>query len=168
VIQHAWERIEEPVEHAFAKRKLRGSHNLNARVDENVLRLMGAVAEIRVEAEGEASVLRVQLLGSNVEQYRRDGMRCYRFPDELRRVIKESRVFARLQTDVMFALTSKYGLTLYAMVHTSGTWTSRWMGSGRSWRCLPGSSRLSRTSTAGLSSRRSPRSTPYPSWASRR
>jgi hypothetical protein len=89
LIRHAWDRIEEPVEHAIAKRKLRGSHNVNARVDESVLRLMGAVAEIRVEADGEASVLRVQLLGSNVEQCRRDGMLYYRFPDELRRVISK-------------------------------------------------------------------------------
>ena len=126
LIRHAWDRIEEPVEHAIAKKKLRGSHNVNARVDESVLRLMGAVAEIRVEADGEASVLRVQLLGSNVEQCRRDGMLYYRFPDELRRVIKESRVFARLQTDVMFALSSKYGLALYEMVQKRGNLEHIW------------------------------------------
>jgi len=126
LIRHAWERIEEPVEHAIAKKRLRGSHNVNTRVDESVLRLMGAVAEIRVETEGEASVLRVQLLGSNVEQCRRDGMLYYRFPDELRRVIKESRVFARLQTDVMFALTSKYGLALYEMIQKRGNLEHIW------------------------------------------
>lgn len=47
-------------------------------------------------------------------------MLYYRFPDELRRVIKESRVFARLQTDVMFALSSKYGLALYEMIQKRG------------------------------------------------
>jgi hypothetical protein len=41
LIRHAWDRIEEPVEHAIAKKKLRGSHDVNARVDESVLRLMG-------------------------------------------------------------------------------------------------------------------------------
>ncbi len=126
LIRHAWDRIEEPVEHAIAKKKLRGSHNVNARVDESVLRLMGAVAEIRVEADGEASVLRVQLLGSNVEQCRRDGMLYYRFPNELRRVIKESRVFARLHTDVMFALSSKYGLALYEMIQKRGNLEHIW------------------------------------------
>jgi hypothetical protein len=126
LIRHAWDRIEEPVEHAIAKKKLRGSHNVNARVDESVLRLMGAVAEIRAEADGEASVLRVQLLGSNVEHCRRDGMLYYRFPAELRRVIKESRVFARLQTDVMFALSSKYGLALYEMIQKRGNLDYIW------------------------------------------
>ncbi|MEM6409329.1 MAG: replication initiation protein, partial [Pseudomonadota bacterium] len=53
----------------------------------------------------------------------------YEIPPRLRRIIKNSVVFARLQREVMFALTSKYALTLYEMVQKRGN--LRWRASER-------------------------------------
>jgi len=120
LIENAWDKIDQPVEHLIAKRKLRGSHNVNFRVNESIERLMATIIQIRVTKTGEPAIKRIQLLGSNVEHERHDGMLYYKFPNELREIIKESRVFARLQKDVMFAFTSKYALALYEMVQKRG------------------------------------------------
>jgi hypothetical protein len=125
LIAHAWDWIDQPIEHVIPKRNLRGSHNVNDRVGESIERLMAAIVKVRVVREGKAEIERVQLLGGNVEQERPDGMVRYEFPAKLRRIIKESTIFARLQKEVMFALSSKYALALYEMVQKRGNLTSR-------------------------------------------
>ena len=121
LIENAWDKIDQPVEHIIAKKKLRGhSANNNFRVGENIERLMSTIVRVKVEKNGEPAIKRIQLLGSNVEHERHDGMLYYKFPNELREIIKESKVFARLQRDVMFAFTSKYALALYEMVQKRG------------------------------------------------
>ena len=52
LILNAWESITEPKEHRIHKRDLRGSHNVSDRVEESLLRLMGAIAQVRVERDG--------------------------------------------------------------------------------------------------------------------
>ena len=69
----------------------------------------------------------IQLLGGNIETTRRDRLFEYEIPAWLRKVIKNSTVFARLQREVMFALSSKYALTLYEMVQKRGN--LRWRSS---------------------------------------
>ena len=125
LIAHAWERIDLAVELVIPKRDLRGSHNVNDRVGESIERLMAAIVKVRVVRDGKAEIERVQLLGGNVEQERPDGMVRYEFPAKLRRIIKESTIFARLQKEVMFALSSKYALALYEMVQKRGNLTTR-------------------------------------------
>jgi hypothetical protein len=125
LIAHAWDWIDQAIEHVIPKRNLRGSHNVNDRVGESIERLMAAIVKVRVVREGKAEIERVQLLGGNVEQERPDGMVRYEFPAKLRRIIKESTIFARLQKEVMFALSSKYALALYEMVQKRGNLTSR-------------------------------------------
>jgi hypothetical protein len=125
LIAHAWDRIDQPVEHVIAKRDLRGSHSVNDRVGESIERLMAAIVKVRVVRGGKAEIERVQLLGGNVEQENPDGMVRYEFPAKLRRIIKESTIFARLHKEVMFALSSKYALALYEMVQKRGNLTMR-------------------------------------------
>ncbi len=121
LIENAWDKIDQPVEHIIAKKKLRGhSANNNFRVGENIERLMSTIVRVKVEKNGEPAIKRIHLLGDNIEHERQDGMLYYKFPNELRKIIKESRVFARLQKDVMFAFTSKYALALYEMVQKRG------------------------------------------------
>src|SRR5271167_4054748 len=48
LILNAWGSISEPKEHCIHKRELRGSHNVNFRVSESIVRLMGAIAQVRV------------------------------------------------------------------------------------------------------------------------
>jgi hypothetical protein len=127
LLEHAWDAIEKPVTHIISKSELRGSHNSNDRVGESIERLMSAIVRINVMHEGEEAIERVQLLGGNIETTRRDGLFEYEIPARLRKVIKDSTVFARLQREVMFALSSKYALTLYEMVQKRGN--LRWRSS---------------------------------------
>lgn len=127
LLENAWDGIEKPVTHVIAKSDLRGSHNSNDRVGESIERLMASIVKVRVMKDGEPAIERVQLLGGNVETARRDGLLEYEIPARLRRIIKDSTVFARLQREVMFALSSKYALTLYEMVQKRGN--LRWKAS---------------------------------------
>ncbi|MGH7043958.1 MAG: RepB family plasmid replication initiator protein, partial [Acetobacteraceae bacterium] len=126
LILNAWDSITEPKEHRIHKRDLRGSHNVNDRVGESLLRLMGAVAQLRIErdtGEGvgpERFTRRVQLLAGTEESARSDGIVYYSFPAAVRGIIKESSQYARLQKQVMFAFSSKYALALYEMVQKRG------------------------------------------------
>lgn len=129
LLENAWDAIDKPVTHVIAKSALRGSHNSNDRVGESVERLMASIVKVRVMRDGEPAIERVQLLGGNIETARRDGLLEYEIPARLRRIIKDSTVFARLQREVMFALSSKYALTLYEMVQKRGN--LRWRSSER-------------------------------------
>ena len=120
LLENAWDAIEKPVTHIIAKSDLRGSHNSNDRVGGSIERLMASIVKVQVMRDGEPAIERVQLLGGNVETERRDGLLEYEIPQRLRRIIKDSTVFARLQREVMFALSSKYALTLYEMVQKRG------------------------------------------------
>lgn len=120
LLENAWDAIDKPVTHVIAKSTLRGSHNSNDRVGESLERLMSAIVKVQVVWDGELAIERVQLLGGNVESVRRDGLLEYEIPPRLRKIIRNSTVFARLQREVMFALSSKYALTLYEMVQKRG------------------------------------------------
>ena len=126
LILNAWDSITEPKEHRIHKRDLRGTHNVNDRVGESLLRLMGAVAQLRIErdaGEGEGPetfTRRVQLLAGTEESARSDGLVFYSFPAAVRGIIRESSQYARLQKQVMFAFSSKYALALYEMVQKRG------------------------------------------------
>ncbi|MDR6266947.1 RepB family plasmid replication initiator protein [Roseobacter sp. N2S] len=127
LLENAWDAIDKPVTHIIPKSMLRGTHNSNDRVGESLERLMAAIVKIEVTRDGEPAIQRVQLLGGNVETLRSDGLLEYEIPARLRKIIHNSNVFARLQREVMFALTSKYSLTLYEMVQKRGN--LRWKSS---------------------------------------
>ncbi|WP_128255526.1 replication initiation protein [Falsirhodobacter deserti] len=127
LLENAWDAIDKPVSHVIAKSTLRGSHNSNDRIGDSIERLMSAIVKVAVNWNGEPAIERVQLLGGNVEANRPDGLIEYEIPARLRRIIGNSTVFARLQREVMFALTSKYALTLYEMVQKRGN--LRWRSS---------------------------------------
>lgn len=120
LLENAWDAIDKNVEHVISKSDLRGSHNSNDRVGESVERLMSAIVRVKTLRDGEPHIERVQLLGGNVETMRRDGLLHYEIPARLRKIISNSTVFARLRREVMFALSSKYALTLYEMVQKRG------------------------------------------------
>tara|TARA_R110002020_G_scaffold77450_2_gene195454 strand:+ start:2911 stop:3939 length:1029 start_codon:yes stop_codon:yes gene_type:complete len=127
LLENAWEAIDKPVVHVIAKADLRGSHNSNDRIGESVERLMAAIVKVEAVWDGKPAVERVQLLGGNMEMARADGLFEYEIPARLRKIISNSTVFARLQREVMFALSSKYALTLYEMVQKRGN--LRWKSS---------------------------------------
>jgi hypothetical protein len=127
LLENAWDAIDKPVTHVIPKAQLRGSHNSNDRVGESIERLMAAIVKVEVVWGGKPAVERVQLLGGNIEAARADGLFEYEIPARLRKIISNSAVFARLQREVMFALSSKYALTLYEMVQKRGN--LRWKSS---------------------------------------
>ena len=104
-LENAWDAIQKPVLHLIAKSALRGSHNSNHRIGKFLERLMAAIVKVQAVWDGKPAVERVQLLGGNVEALRADGMIEYEIPTRLRRIISNSTIFARLQREVMFALT---------------------------------------------------------------
>lgn len=120
LLENAWDSIDRNVEHVISKSALRGSHNSNDRVGDSVERLMASIVRVKVMRDGQESIERVQLLGGNVETLHRDGLLHYEIPARLRKIIGNSTVFARLKREIMFALTSKYALTLYEMVQKRG------------------------------------------------
>lgn len=127
LLENAWEAIDKPVVHVIAKSDLRGSHNSNDRIGESIERLMSAIVKVEAVWDGKPAIERVQLLGGNMEMARSDGLFEYEIPPRLRKVISNSTVFARLQREIMFALSSKYALTLYEMVQKRGN--LRWRSS---------------------------------------
>lgn len=120
LLENAWDAIDKPVSHVIAKAQLRGSHNSNDRVGDSLERLMRAIVKVAVVWDGEPAIERIHLLGGNIEATRSDGLIEYEIPARLRKIIRNSTVFARLQREVMFALSSKYALTLYEMVQKRG------------------------------------------------
>jgi hypothetical protein len=116
LIAKAWERITEPVEHVIEKSDLRGTHNGNERIEDSIRRLMSAIAEVKIIRDGKVAIKRVQLLGGNVEQEGERGRLYYTFPKQLIEIVKESEVFGRLKTQIMYCFKSKYALALYEIV----------------------------------------------------
>jgi hypothetical protein len=126
LIAAAWDRIEKPCTHAIAKKELRGTRDANDRVGESVERLMAAIARLEIERDGKRYIRRVQLLGATDEGQSEDGVLYYCFPSELRAIICNSQVFARLRRDVIFALSSKYALCLYEVLQKRGNLGWKW------------------------------------------
>lgn len=126
LIANAWDTIDQPVSHSIAKRDLRGTRDANDRVGESIERLMASIARLQIERDGKRYIRRVQLLGATDEGRDDDSLLYYRFPPELREIIRESSVFARLRKDVIFALSSKYALCLYEVLQKRGNLGWQW------------------------------------------
>jgi len=122
LIAHAWDRIDEDVEHAIPKSVLRGTHESNDRLVDTIRRLMAAQVEVRIIRDGKRYLQSIHLLGTvaRPEDEEEDGNVYYRFPAELREIIRQSSIFARLQTEVMFCFSSKYALALWEMIQKRG------------------------------------------------
>jgi hypothetical protein len=103
LILNAWDSITEPKEHRIHKRELRGTHHTSERVGDSLLRLMGAVAQLRIERDAnegdgpEIFTRRVQLLAGTEESAQGNGIVFYSFPAAVRGIIRESSQYARLQ-----------------------------------------------------------------------
>jgi hypothetical protein len=126
LIENAWNSIDRAVTHSIPKTTLRGTHESNDRMGESVERLMGSIARLEIEIEGRRYIRRVQLLGATDEGIEEASLLYYRFPLELRAIVRQSCVFARLKKDVMFALSSKYSLALYELCEKRVNMGRRW------------------------------------------
>lgn len=123
LLANAWAAIDEDKQHVIRKAHLRSNHNGTDRLEASIERLMAAIVRVRLENN---DIMRVQLLGSNTEGESRDGLFRYRFDKDLRMIIRNSRVFARIRSEVVFALSSKYALALYEMIQKRGNLNFKW------------------------------------------
>jgi hypothetical protein len=124
LLANAWEKLAEPVQHVIAKRELQNTlHKGTDRLEDSLRRLMSAIVQLRVQDGKEWVTKRVQLLGGNVVPDADDGLVRYDFQPLMREIIAESRIFARLHKQIMFALSSKYSLALYEMIQKRGNMT---------------------------------------------
>jgi len=124
LLAHSWDRITDDVEHVVRKSDLRLNHESTDRLSASIERLMAAIVKVRLP-DG-AGVMRVQLLGANTEAEAGDGVLRYRFDKDLRKIIQNSSIFARIRAEVTFALSSKYALALYEMVQKRGNLAYKW------------------------------------------
>ena len=116
LIANAWDKIGEPIIHRITKSALKGTHQGNERIESSLLRLMGTIAIVTIRKGGKSFKRRVQLLGPSDESLEKDGFLHYRIPEELIEILRNSEVYARLKTQVMYCFESKYALCLYEMI----------------------------------------------------
>lgn len=119
LLAHAWADIGERGKvHKISKAVLRGSHESNDRLNKAFDRLMGAWARIQYKhpKTGKEKTLRVHLIGSNAEEQEKQGYFYWTFPPELLMIIENSRVWAKIKSQIMYSLSSKYSIRLYEMV----------------------------------------------------
>jgi Initiator Replication protein len=115
LLGNAWNRIFNEDTHFISHKELTkytGSNNHD--IIGSLRRLMMAIVQIRIERNhnGEEAIRQVALLGSNEVETRGSEI-SYSFPPALIKIIRNTEVFARIHTQVMFRLSSKYSLALY-------------------------------------------------------
>lgn len=129
LLAHAWDRIDQPVTHVIAKSELQGlsRHESTDCIGDSIECLMAAIVRTYVEIDGKPAIQRAQLLGSTTEARAPDGLLYYTFSPEMRAIIRDSNIFARLHKDVILQLSSKYSLALYELckkrVNLEHTWS---------------------------------------------
>lgn len=119
LLAHAWQEIGERGKvHRISKAVLRGSHESNDRLNKAFDTLMGAWARIQYKNHktGKEKTLRVHLIGSNTEEREEQGYFYWTFPPELVMIIENSRIWAKIKSQVMYSLSSKYSIRLYELV----------------------------------------------------
>lgn len=114
LLGNAWNKIFDDSKHIISRHELtKHIDSNNQDIEGSLRRLMSSivVVKIRNNKNGKPSTRQLPLLGSNEIEDR--GPIEYSFPPELIDIVKKTKIFARLHTEVMFALSSKYSLTLY-------------------------------------------------------
>lgn len=118
LLANAWNEIGTVKVHTIRKASLRGSHDSNDRLHEAFDRLMGAFAKIkhRDSETGLTRITRISLLGPNTEEEDEDGVFSYSFHESLLAILENSQTWARLKSEIMYLLRSKYSIRLYEVV----------------------------------------------------
>jgi plasmid replication initiation protein len=115
LIGHAWNNITSHSRHVISRQELtKYVDSNNQDIKASLRRLMSAIViiKIRNNKNGNPSTRQIQLLGTN-ETEDHGGNIEYSFPEDLVKIIRNTQIFARLHTKVMFELSSKYSLALY-------------------------------------------------------
>lgn len=120
LVENAWSEIAEDKQHNIPIAKLRGPHHESSdRVVDSIRTLMTTLVEVPTSLDGHPVIFATQILGDTtrfVDESSPLAILIYKFPEGLRRIIKESRYWGRIKAYVMFAFSSKYALALYEAV----------------------------------------------------
>jgi len=108
------------VVHVISIAELRGNHKGGERVRDSILRLMKTVVQVPVVGRnGKPATKLLQVLSDSTTSDDEDdptGQIQYSFSKGMRDIIKDSTLWGRVRTAVVFAFTSKYSLTLYELI----------------------------------------------------
>jgi hypothetical protein len=108
------------VNHVIGIAELRGTHKGGERVKDSILRLMKTVVEVPAkDSKGRPATKLVQILSDTTLSDDDDnpaGQVVYSFSKGMREIIKDSTLWGRVRSAVIFAFTSKYSLALYELV----------------------------------------------------
>jgi hypothetical protein len=128
--ENAGNRVCEDVDHVMALADLRHTHKGGERVKDSIVRLMRTLVEVPVtDSHGNPATKRVQLLSDTTTSDDEDnasGEVVYSLSKGLRKILKDSTVWGRIQSQVMFAFSSKYALALYELLQKRVNLTHVW------------------------------------------
>lgn len=117
LLVNAWgDRLEDPTADFFIRlSELRGLHDSNDRVKPCLEKLQKTLVTVTMP---DGATRTVQMLGGTdiYDSDREDGMLKYDFHRKLVPILRESTIYARMQTKVLASFTSKYALSLYELL----------------------------------------------------
>ena len=118
--KNAGPRLCDDVDHIISIKELRGPHKGCERVKDTIVRLQQTIVQVpTVGKNGRPATKRVQILSDTTTSDDEDdptGQVVYSFSRGMREIIKDSTLWGRVRTAVIFAFTSKYSLSLYELL----------------------------------------------------
>lgn len=119
LLVNAWgDRLEDPTaDFTIDLRELRGLHDSNDRIKVCLEKLQKTLVSVELP---NGATRTVQMLGGTdmFDSEREDGRLKYDFHRKLVPILRKSEIYARMETKVLTAFTSKYGLGLYEVLST--------------------------------------------------
>lgn len=116
MLANAWNEIGEGKEHRIHKSNIKAIDKNLERLEDSVDRLMGTIIKTIVEEDGEKYRRTFTFLARIDNAIRDDGWIKYKFSEDAEKMMLNSNVFARIQREIMFALSSRYSLSLYEIL----------------------------------------------------
>lgn len=116
MLASAWADIGEGKEHKIHKSDIRAIDKNLGRLEDSVDRLVGTIIKTVIEEDGEKYRRTFTFLSRIDNAIRDDGWIKYKFSEDAENMMLNSNVFARIQREVMFALSSRYSLSLYEIL----------------------------------------------------
>ena len=113
-------RLCDDVDHIISIAELRGTHKGGERIKDSIVRLQTTLVQVPVRGKnGKPATKRVQILSDTTtsdDESDPTGQVVYSFSKGMREIIKDSTLWGRVRTAVIFAFTSKYSLTFYEIL----------------------------------------------------
>jgi hypothetical protein len=118
--ENAGSQICDDVEHVIGLVKLRGTHKGGERVTDSIVRLQTTLVQVpALDKKGKPATKRLAILAETTttdDESDPNGQVIYAFSPGMREIIKDSTLWGRIRSAVIFAFTSKYSLTLYELI----------------------------------------------------